>query len=249
MTADLLPAGFPWLLFALAFVAGGSVNGALGVGLPLVAMPLLSLGIPSVQAIALLAIPVLLSNLLQAAEGARPVDTLRRFGGLIAAQCVATVVTVRLTLALTPAQLANMVAFAVLLAVALMALRPTLHIDPARERVVGVGVGLMSGLLGGVSALMGPVVITYLVALRLKRDEFVGSISVIYLAGALPLYGTMALHGRIGAPELLLSTLALVPMAAGLWLGRAVRRHLDETLFRRILLAFLTLLALLLFLK
>ncbi len=249
MTADLLTAGFPWLLFALAFVAGGSIKGALGVGLPLVAMPLLSLGLPSVQAIALLAIPVLLSNLLQAAEGARPVDTLRRFGGLIAAQCVATVVTVRLTLSLTPSQLANMVAFAVLLAVALTALRPTLHIDPGRERVVGVGVGLMSGLLGGVSALMGPVVITYLVALRLRRDEFVGSISMIYLAGALPLYGTMALHGRIGATELLLSTLALVPMAAGLWFGRTVRRHLDETLFRRILLAFLTLLALLLFLK
>lgn len=249
MTTDLLAAAFPWLLFALAFVAGGSVKGALGVGLPLVAMPLLSLGIPTVQAIALLAIPVLLSNLLQAAEGARPVHTLRRFGALIAAQFVATAVTVRLTLALAPAQLANLVALAVLLAVALMALRPTLHVDPARERAVGLGVGLLSGLLGGVSALMGPVVITYLVALRLKRDEFVGSISVIYLAGALPLYGTMALHGRIGAPELLLSTLALAPMAAGLWLGRAVRRHLDETLFRRILLAFLTLLAVLLLLK
>ncbi len=249
MTFGLPGGDFPWLLFALAFVVGGSVKGALGVGLPLVTVPLLSLGLPSLQAIALLVVPVLLSNLWQAWEGARPRQTLQRFGGLIAAQVIATLVTVRLTLALSPAQLADMVALAVLLAVALMVFQPRVAIAAHHERPVGVGVGLLSGLLGGVSSLTGPVVITYLMALRLKRDEFVGSISVIYLAAALPLYGSMAAYGRIGAAELALSAAAMVPMSVGLWLGKAVRQRLDERLFRRVLLAFLTLLAVLLLLK
>ena len=239
----------PWLLFAVALLTGGLVKGALGVGLPLVAVPLLSLGMPPHLAIALLVVPVLASNFWQAVEGGRLVPSLQRFGGLIAAQFLATVLTVRMTLALSASQLSAMLAGAVLLAVALMAWKPTLQISASRERAVGVGVGLLSGLLGGVSSLTGPVIITYLMALRLRRDEFVGSISIIYLSAALPLYGAMLLFGRLGPTELTGSLLALVPMAAGLLAGKALRQHLDDNRFRRVLLVFLIVLAILLLLQ
>lgn len=239
----------PWALFALAFVLGGIVKGALGVGLPLVAIPLLSLGIPAPTAIALLVIPVLSSNLWQAIEGGRLVSSLRRFGGLIAAQVLATVLMVRMTLALSAEQINAMMAGAVLLSVTLMALRPTLRIAPSRERIVGTGIGLLSGLLGGVSSLTGPVIITYLMALKLDRETFIGSISIIYLAGALPLYGAMLYFGSMDAAKFSLSALALLPMGLGLMAGKALRHRLDENRFRRLLLAFLTLLAALLLLK
>lgn len=239
----------PWLLFLTALLAGGLVKGALGVGLPLVAVPLLSLGMPPHMAIALLVVPVLASNLWQALEGGRLLPSLQRFGGLIAAQFLATVLTVRMTLALSASQLNALLAGAVLLAVALMAWKPTLQISARRERVVGVGVGLLSGLLGGVSSLTGPIIITYLMALQLRRDAFVGSISIIYLSGALPLYGAMLLFGRLGVGELTGSLLALLPMAAGLLAGKALRQRLDDNRFRRVLLVFLVVLALLLLFK
>lgn len=249
MIADLLPDGFPWLLFALAFLAGGSVKGALGVGLPLVTGPLLTLGMNGLQAIGLLSAPVLLSNLWQSIEGGRLRAGIRRFRGLILAQIAATLITVRMTLSLSPEQFSNMLAMAVLLAVALMAWRPTLQISPEREGKLGVLVGLLSGMLGGVSALTGPIIITYLMALRLSRDEFVGCISIIYFAGSLPLYLALAWYGRVGLQEFSLSLAALLPVALGLALGKMIRNRLDEALFRKVLLAFLTLLALMLLLK
>lgn len=239
----------PWPLFMATLLAGGVVKGALGVGLPLVAIPLLSLGMPPHLAIALLVVPVLTSNFWQSVEGGRLVPSLQRFGGLIAAQFIATILTVRMTLALSASQLNIMLAGAVLLSVVLMALKPTLQIAASRERVVGVGVGLLSGLLGGLSSLTGPVIITYLMALQLRRDEFVGSISIIYLSGALPLYGAMLLFGRLGFAELIGSLLALGPMAIGLLAGKALRSRLDENRFRQLLLAFLSMLALMLLVK
>lgn len=239
-----------WLaLGAVPFILGGMVKGALGVGLPLVAIPLLSLWIPGMQAMALLAVPVLLSNTWQAVEGGQVRASFQRFGGLIAAQVILTVVTVRLTLALSAAHLNIMLAMAVLLAVLSMAFKPTLHISPRREQAVGVAVGVLSGLLGGVSSLTGPVIITFLMALKLKREDFISSISVIYLTSALPLYGAMLVYGRIGTAELGLSLLALLPMGIGLMLGKTVRSRLDEVLFRRVLLIFLSLLAILLLFK
>ena len=157
--------------------------------------------------------------------------------------------TVRWTLSLSVEQLNVMLALAVWVAVALMALRPTLQVTPQRERWVGWGVGVASGLLGGVSSLTGPIVITYLMALKLPRDDFIGSISIIYLAAALPLYGAMAWYGRLGPVEMGGSLLALLPMGVGLWLGRVLRQRLDERLFRAALLSFLVLLGALLMFK
>jgi len=89
----------------------------------------------------------------------------------------------------------------------------------------------------------------YLMALQLRRDEFVGSISIIYLSAALPLYGAMLLFGRLGTAELTGSFVALVPMAVGLLTDKALRGRLDDNRFRRLLLVFLCVLALLLLLK
>ena len=244
-----MPLDFPWFAFILAFVLGGSVKGALGVGLPLVAVPVLSLWIPSPQAIGMMMVPVLSSNVWQAVDGGRFRQSFRRFRGFIIAQIIATILTVRMTLALSTSQLNVLLACVLLLGVAIMAFQPTLRVSPNHEEAVGTGIGLFSGLLGGVSALTGPVVITYLMSLKLDRDVFVASISVIYLSAALPLYGSMLWFHRIAASDILMSALALLPMAAGLFLGKALRQRLPEAAFRKLLLVFLTLLAILLLLK
>jgi uncharacterized membrane protein YfcA len=230
-------------LVAAAFVLGGFVKGTLGVGLPLVAVPLMSLALPGHRAIGLVVIPVLCSNAWQAWETRVPARELRRFVPLVIALVVTTFITVRLTLSLSEHALAQMIAGAVLIAVGLMAWQPTLNVSPRSERRWGFAVGGMSGLMGGVSSLTGPLIITYLMALRLPRETFVGCISVIYLCSAIPLYSTMLWHGRIGVTELALSLLALLPMWCGLRIGRACRARLGEHGFRRLLLACLSLLA------
>ena len=76
-------------------------------------------------------------------------------------------------------------------------------------------------------------------ALQLKREEFIGTISVIYLFGAVPLYVALWWFGRLEFSHLLVSALAMAPMSLGLSLGKRVRQRVSELLFRRILLVFL----------
>ncbi len=254
-SAELLP----WTLFGLgiaalalacgAFFLGGLVKGLLGIGLPLVAVPILSLGMPATRAILLVAMPVLVSNGWQLYDSGVSTAGVKRFLPLMATAFVFTTLTVPMTLALPEATLRRVLAGVVLLAVALNALPLRLTVPPRQERWWSAGVGALSGMMGGVSSLTGPVIISYLMSLRLPRDVFVGTISVIYLASALPLYGSMAAQGRFGVAELLLSTLALLPVFAGLALGQWLRGHLDELWFRRALLAFLVLVALALMLR
>jgi uncharacterized protein len=233
---------------AAAFLLGGFVKGTIGVGLPMIVVPLLTLGTTGHKAIGLVVIPVLVSNAWQAWETRVSSGELRRFAPLIATLVVATLVTLQLTLSLPDEVITDMIAVAVLTGVILMVWQPRFEVTQRSERLWGAGVGFLSGMLGGVSSLTGPLIVTYLMALRLSRDTFVGCISVIYLFAAVPLYAAMLWHGRIGMVELAFSAAALVPVGLGLWLGRACRHRLGEVGFRRVLLAFLTTIAIVLLL-
>ena len=233
-----------WLFSFGALVLGGVIKGALGVGLPLISVPMLSLWLPTGRAIGLLSVPVMWSNLVQArgsagGAGRGFADGWRRFRGLILAQMITTVLTVGLTAGLSAQLLNAMVAGAVLVAVVLMSLQDKLTVPPAYEFGLSIVVGLLAGVLSGASSLTGPVVISYFLALRLPRAEFIRSISLVYLAGSLPTYGAMLLFGRISLSDVGLSVLALVPVFLGMRMGQAVGRRLNETMFRRIVLVFL----------
>lgn len=236
------------VMAAAVFVAGGVVKGTLGIGLPLVSVPLLSLFIPATHAIALVAMPVLVSNAWQAFDSGK-LQSLRRFAPLIATQLVATLLTVPMTLAMSAKATNVALGVVVLLAVALLCLPLRLEVAPERERWWSAGIGALSGVMGGVSSLTGPLIISYLMSLRLSREIFIGSISLIYLGAAIPLYASMAAYGRLGGAELALSALALIPMALGLAFGRKLRDHLSEIWFRRVLLTFLSVVAVVLVFK
>ena len=228
---------------------GGLVKGVLGVGLPLVTVPLLSLVLPAPQAIGMLVVPVLLANLIQAVQGGRMGYALRRFGPLMLAQLVVTLASVYWSQSFSTQAIHAFMAFSVISAVLLMVFQPRGEIPFIHQPWVGPLLGAYSGALGGVSSLSGPILITYLMALRLSREEFVGSISIIYFLGSLPMYGAMLWWGRFGWEEVGWSCWAMVPVYLGMALGRRVRGHVSEQLFRRLMLAFLTLLAVMLLFK
>lgn len=222
-----------------AFLIGGVVKGAIGVGLPMLAVPMMSLVMPAPQAMALVAVPVMGSNLWQAWNVGQWRDNLRRFWPLSLAQMGATFMTVRMTLELDARYLNRMLAAVLVLAVLLMAFKPQFEVSARREHWVSAWVGFFSGMLGAVSSLTGPIIITYLMALRLNRAQFIGGISIIYLFGSVPLYTAMFYYDRLGWGQVGLSLLALLPMAAGLYMGQFLGQRISEKAFRRFLFAFL----------
>ena len=229
-----------------AIICGGVIKGTLGVGLPLLAVPVMSLFISSTQAIALVSVPVLVSNIWQVWQEGSLKASLKRFWPLMLTQALMTICSVYWTLSFSVSELNRVLAFALILAVVLMAFKPSFNIPPEKEPMTSALVGVTSGLLGGASSLMGPIVISYMMSLKLHRDEFVGCISVIYLNAAWPLYLAMWGFGRMSLDDIAYSFLAIIPMFLGLYAGQKIRHHLSEETFRRALLGFLSVVAVML---
>ena len=173
------------LASAVFLFLGGAVKGVAGVGLPLVALPLLTTVVSVKTAVGLLVVPIIATNFAQSFEGGRFMPTLHRFWPVIA--CLVAVIVFGVNaLVLIPEPVLYAVMGASIIAFPLAAqICPRLRVAPRHERWAGPLVGALAGLIGGASSLYGPPLFLYLGALRLPKEEFVPAISMLFLSGTL----------------------------------------------------------------
>src|SRR5215204_6415799 len=89
----------------VALTAAGAAKGLIGVGMPIVAVPLVSHFVDLPAAVALLSIPLILSNLRQAAEGGGTIVAVGRLMPVLAGFCGGIVIGVSLLISLDGAWL------------------------------------------------------------------------------------------------------------------------------------------------
>lgn len=228
---------FAVLVIAFAYFLAGISKGAIGFGVPLIAVPLVATVLPVPVAIALTFAPILSANIHQSFTAARPATVMRRFWPLILFLAVGTALGAQILTRVDQGTISIVVGIVLLVFVVSQGfdLRP--EVPEMAERWLGPVVGLASGLLGGIAGMMGPPFILYLVSLRLPRDAFVGTVSLFYLIGIVPLYVTLIASGIIARNEAIVSALACAPLFAGIVLGAWLRGRISQTGFQRALLA------------
>lgn len=231
-------------LIAVSLLVAGGVKGIAGLGMPAVAVPLLSSFIHPHLAIALLVLPIVVTNLWQSIAGGLFLVMLRRFWPLIVFFGAGSLIGARVLVGIDPAHLLAALGTVVLLFTLTSALRPQLHLAARHESWAGPAAGTVAGIMNGVSLVNGPPLAIYLMAIGLGRDEFVRGYGLICLAGALPLAASYAYYGVLGTDEAVWSMLALIPILAGMLLGERLRRFIDPKTFRTVLLVLLTVLSL-----
>lgn len=230
---DILAAAFAILL------AGGLVKGVAGVGLPLVAVTLLTFFLPPHTAVILLAIPVLISNLIQMLQGGSLKASLRRFWPLILPTAFFTTLGAHLLGDVEGDTLALILGLMISILSLVLLILPKFHIPPRWERPLAPLAGTVAGLIGGLTSFYGPVLLVFLLGLNLKRDHFVRSIATVYLAAVLPFTATITVQGLLGWQEFLASAAAMVPVYIGMEIGRRLRGHIPEERFKQGVLALL----------
>ncbi|MEX2617654.1 MAG: sulfite exporter TauE/SafE family protein [Alphaproteobacteria bacterium] len=225
------------LVIGFAYLLAGLSKGAIGFGLPVIAIPLVATVLPTQVAIALTAAPILLSNSYQALHRADPVGAVRRFWPLIVAMLVGSTIGAQILTRIDQHTASIVVGTVLLCFVCLQGFSIRPEISRRGERILKPFVGMASGLLGGTTGILGPPFLIFLVALRLPKDVFVGTIGLLYFVGIIPVYATLVYTGLIARDEAILSGLACIPLFAGIFAGVWLRGRISAKLFQRVLLA------------
>lgn len=232
------------LLAALALALAGWIKGIIGLALPIVGLSLLAMIFPIHFALAVMVLPICVSNIWQALRTPDCFAQARRFWPIVVALTVTMLATSGLVVALDDHVL-RVIIGGVLAVVGTANLLSDRFVLPRRyERPAGIAAGLLSGVFGAVSTIWGPPLLTLLISLRLSKDVFIGAVGFIWLAGSLPFLVAFISNGVLNGGTAPLSALACIPVLAGMWLGEKLRNRLDETLYRRILLLAIVLMGL-----
>ena len=234
---ELSPAAF---LFAAAVLfAGGMVKGILGIALPLVGIPLLTFIMPVQSAIAVMAAPVLMSNLQQLHQATGRRAILKRLWPLLVALVTGIVVGVHLLAGSDPEIILLLLAVAIVVFVAINFFAPRLVMPPRLEKPLGLLAGGVGGLFGGMTSIYGPPIILYVLSMRPSRETFIAYMAVILITGTIPLYSALAVYGILGWEEGLFSLLLVLPVLLGMALGRRLRGLIPEESFRLVIMLML----------
>ena len=225
-----------WVAIAGALLAAGLVKGVIGFGLPLVAMAIMASLLNVGEALAYMTLPIVATNLWQAVQGGLFVAVLRRFWILILVLALGIALGASIAAGAHQGLLFLILGGVVLTYVGLELSRWQPKVPPARERILGAAFGLVAGVIGGITTAYGAVLVLYLNAIRLPKDQFVATVGVIWFSGSIFLLAGFGAVGILTWPRLLVSALAVVPALIGMWVGRRLRDRVDETRFRRLVL-------------
>ncbi|MBV6658196.1 MAG: sulfite exporter TauE/SafE family protein [Devosiaceae bacterium] len=220
----------------VVFFLAGVIKGTVGFGMPLFALTVLAVIMPLTTAIAANVGPSLITNLVQAVKGPYLRALFRRLWpflvpaiGLIG---VGIAIQVRVDPAI-PGLLLGLLALA-FAAVSLAGWRPSIPAN--REGPLGFAIGLINGVVTGVTGVFIIPGGLYIQSLGLKRDELVQALGLLFFLSTATIGALFVLGGLMTRELAALSALAIVPALIGQWLGERLRRHLSEALFRKLFL-------------
>lgn len=228
----------PMLLIAAiaALLAGGIAKGILGVGLPMIALPLLYTSVPIREAIALMYGPVLVMNVWQTFQGGYFKIALKKFWPMMIAVIIGTWLGAKTLVGIDSNLLQIVVGTTVIVFSLVNLLQPKLAIPERHALWISIIVGLIGGFFGGLTLFIGPTVIMFLVALRTPKDEFIGTVALVYLLGIIPTGITYVAEGVLRTEHIVPTLVACIPVFVGMLAGQWVRSRVNEVTFRKVLL-------------
>jgi hypothetical protein len=216
------------------FLLGGAVKGVIGLGMVTLSLGLLTAAVGLPQAMALLLVPSLVTNVWQALAGGNGMAILRRIWPFLVmgtvpvwiGAAVLTRVDLRLLqgllgLLLVTYSLVNLAGF-------------RLSISTSQEVWAGPAIGTVNGILTGMTGSFVVPGVVYLQAIGLPRDMLIQSMGMLFAASTLAL--ALALRG-VGLLSLelgLASTVALAPAFVGMAIGQWLRKKIPERRFRQL---------------
>ena len=223
-----------FLITGAVFLLGGVVKGTVGFGLPLVSITLLTPFYGLVDAIALMVIPAVMTNLWQAVTGGQFMAACRRLWPLYLAGTVSTALFANVLLQIH-SRWPTILLGAVIVIYSISGLLAWRLAAPgSNERWLAPMTGLITGFFTGLTGVLVFPLNAYLQALKLSRAMLIQAMGIYLLLANTAVASVFGSRGAFSDAAIPLALIGVVAGLAGMAMGRRVRERLSDHLFERV---------------
>jgi uncharacterized membrane protein YfcA len=230
--------GYALIGIVLALILGGMVKGVVSIGVPLIAMPILTHFLPVKEAVLLLSMPIILGNIPQALEGGEMVPTVRRIAAPLIGTVLGNLVGVMALISLAPHRAQAAAGALLMLAAVLLLATPKLTLSPAWAKPAGFVLGFGAAVMESIASVPGPLLAMYLIATGATGKAFTKQIAIILVVSIVTLIVAFSGGAHASWSDLAISAAASIPVVFGMLLVRPIRNKLPPTVFRKVVLIF-----------
>jgi uncharacterized protein len=221
------------ILIAAVFLLAGFAKGAVGLGLQTVAMGLLAVAMPPAQALAIVVVPSIVTNLWQTFVGRYLRDIGRRLWTLIAGTVIGIWCGAGLMTGFY-ARYGTIVLGVLLVIYAIIGLSKfRFHVAPANEKWLGGILGLITGVVSAATGVQVIPSMPFMHAIGLEKDELVQAMGVFFTVATLALAFNLTNAGLLNASTGVPGAVAMAASFVGMLIGQGVRSRLQPETFRR----------------
>ena len=222
-------------LIAVTFVAAGFVKGTIGLGLPTVTLAVLTLPLGLKTSLAIVVIPLMVTNLWQALTSPHLKEIVARFWPFLLTAIVGVWVGIQVLAAARSDYLVAMLGIILVLNSLISFTRfRTPAPAPERETVWSVVCSALGGLMFGMTGNFIVPGILFLQALGMHRDMLVQALGVTFVTISTTLAVSLTSRSLMTGDLTIISVASLIPAFFGLWLGRRYRSSISEDRFRKL---------------
>ncbi|PRY65675.1 hypothetical protein B0H98_102203 [Vreelandella songnenensis] len=227
------------LIALLTLLAAGIVKGAIGSGVPVLVVPVLTMLYDVKLAIALLVAPNLFTNMVQIWQFRRHLLPLRFLVAFSLAGAIGILVGTWGLVVLSPELLSMGVAGAIILYLLIKLTNRQFALSYSAASRIVIPAGLLGGVLQGAAGMSAPASITFLNAMRLERPVFIGSISVFFTSITIVQIPALLSAGILTLERSLYSVAALLIILLTMPLGTQLGKRLPHQWFDNLIMLLL----------
>jgi len=217
----------------LVFLVAGIVKGTVGIGLPTISISMMAQFADPRLAIALLLAPALVSNSWQVYRGGNVGQTIRRLWPYGLSLAVVLYFSSLFAPQVPTATLVAGIGVLVVIWVLTSFVREPPPVTASFDRPLQFICGVVSGAIGGLTAIWSPPMVMYLLASRCSKEDFVRYTGFLILCGTIPLTMGYMRNGLLDKTIAIGSILMIVPTLAGFAIGEKIRHRLGAEQFQK----------------
>lgn len=228
------------IIIAIMFLMAGTIKGLIGIGLPTIAISMMSLIIDARLAITLTIIPMFISNLWQVYRSGEIWETFQKYR-VFSALLIISILISALSSKTIPSNFILIILGTVITVYAILSLlKWTPHISERYDIHAQAGFGMIAGILGGFTAIWAPPMIIYLTSRQTPKEDFIRATGMLITIGSIPLLIGYIQNGLLTKDIALSATFMIIPVLIGFAIGEHLRRYVSAQKFLKIVLCIFT---------
>ncbi len=213
-------------------------------GLPTVAMGVLSAIMPPISAASLLVIPSFVTNFWQLFTGPNFLALIKRLWLMMLGIVIGTLTGSWLLTSANTKYASLGLGFALIIYSIYGLWAKPLSVPARLERSLSPVIGLTTGIINGGTGVFTLPAVPYLQAIGLSKDDLIQALGLSFTVSTIALAAGLVRGGVLHLENITLSALAIIPALLGMWVGTVVRKRISPATFRRWFLIFIAILGL-----